>query len=257
MKYVEKYANYLDSEGTIHLFEKLQKSLGDKLEPTAVECGITKASVYGWKTRKGDVKYTTKLKILEKLIEKLPLETFLYLTEKLLRSSSETLLSSLSTIFEQTFDAKDETEFLETVRMFENITEKYAGLIYKNRELEVAKLFLTMKEFSNSKNYRWRPRQTILLEYDAVKNLIPQIVASWFYSGFPQSTTELSERNNLPLDIVEDVYDEFNQQFLSMENESGKGDLNRKYFGIASTAASNLNRKTNPKPLLNKSWKPE
>lgn len=238
-EYIKKYANYVDSEGIIHLFDKLQKHLGDKLEPTAEKCGITKASVYGWRTRKEDVKYSTKIKILETLIEKLPLETFLYITDNLYAASSETLLSSLSTIYEQTFDAKNEEEYLKTVRMFEDIVNKYAGLVYKNRDLEVNKLFLSMKLFAKSKNYHWMPHQTILLDYNVVKQLIPQIVGSWFYTGFPQSFEEVAERNNLPMDIVQDVYDEFNRQLITMPQSTSKNIFpERTYFGI--NTAGNL-----------------
>ncbi|MCH8915848.1 MAG: hypothetical protein IIA82_08420 [Thaumarchaeota archaeon] len=240
MKYIEKYANYLDSEGTAHLFDKLQKEFGNKLEPTAAECGIAKASVYGWRARKEDVKHSTKVKVLETLIEKLPLETFYYLTDKLYNSSSETLMSYLSTLYEQSFDAKDEDEYLKTVRIFENMVKEYAGLIYKNRDLEVNKLFLTMNDFAKSKNFHWIPQQTILLEYTAMRMLIPQMVASWIYPTFPHSLEELTERGNLPLDIVQDVHDELNKQILSMPLLSDEDISSRMYIGLA---AANLPRK--------------
>ena len=231
MKYIEKYANYLDSDGTAHLFDKLQKESGGKLEPTAAECGIAKASVYGWKTRKEDLKHITKVKVLEKAIEKLPVDTFLYLTDRLYKSSSETLLSCLSTLYEQSFDVNNEDEYLKTVHVFENIVKKYGGIIYKNRDLEVNKLFLSMSDFAKSKNYHWFPHQTVLLEYTAVKQLIPQMVVSLFYPNFPQSPEELAKRNNLPLDIVQDVNDEFNKQMSLMPQVPGSSIPERTYFG--------------------------
>ena len=244
MKYEEKYANYLDSEGAILLFDKLQKEFGNKLEPTATECGITKASVYGWRTRKEDVKHSTKVKILETSIEKLPLDTFLYLTDKLYKSSSETLLTCLSTLYEQTYDAKNADEFLKTVNMFENIVKKYAGLIYQEHDLEVNKLFLSMNDFAKSKNFHWMPHQTVLLEYTAVQQLVPQMVAMWFHPTFPHSIEELAERRNLPLDIVQDVYDELNKQVLSMPLSPNEEIGERMYVGVST--AANLPRKTEP-----------
>ena len=243
MEYVEKYANYADSEGIIDLYDKFEKSLRENRTLAAKECGITKASVYGWKTRKEDLKHSTKVKILETLIKKLPLETFLYLTEKLYNSSSETLLSCLSTLYEQSFDANNEGNFLRTVKAFENIVEKYAGLIYKNRDLEVNKLFLTLNSLAKSKNYHWIPHQTVLLEYTAVQQLIPQMVASWFYPTFPHSIEELAERSNLSLDIVQDVNDELNKQVLSLPLLTGEDIGARTYVGLTGTAA-NLPRKT-------------
>jgi len=243
MKYEEKYANYLDSEGTAYLFGKLQKKSGGKLEPTAAECGIAKSSVYGWRTSKEDVKHVTKVKVLEKAIEKLPVDTFLYLTDKLYKSSSETLLSCLSTLYEQSFDANNEDEYLKTVNVFENIVKEYGGLIYENRDLEVNKLFLSMNDFAKSKNYHWIPHQTVLLEYTAVQQLIPQMVASWFYPTFPHSMGELAERSNLPLDIVQDVNDELNKQVLSLPLLPDENIGTRTYVGITGTAA-NLPRKT-------------
>ena len=242
MKIVEKYANYADSDGIISLYDKFEKSLENNRTLAAKECGLTKASVYGWESRKEDLKHSTKVKILETLIEKLPLETFHYLTDKLYSASSETLLAYLSTLYEQSFDTKNENEFLKTVNIFEKMVEEYGGLIYKNRDLEVNKLFLKMNYFAKSKNYQWTPHQTILLEYESVRLLIPRIVASWFYSSLPQTPEELAKRTMLPIDIVRETYDEFKKQF-SLFPKPQEEDIARVYVGVDTTGTKK------PQPL--------
>ena len=216
MSIVEKYADFVNTEGIISLFDKYQKSLGDNRSLAANECDITPKSVYDWENLKENVKHSTKVKVLEKIIEDLPVETFSYLTHKLFDSSTETLMSCLTTLYEMSFDAKDEKEYLTCVNEFENTSRKYAGLIYKHRDLEVNHMFSKLSGYAKSQNYHWNPHQTILYDSEMVKQMIPQIISSWVYYGLPISAEELSARTKFPLDIVSTVGNELNQQLLSL-----------------------------------------
>lgn len=223
MSMIEKYANYVDTEGIITLFGKYQKSLGDNRTLAAKECDITPKSVYDWEALKENVKHSTKVKVLEKIIEDLPVETFSYLTQKLYDSSTETLISCLTTLYETSFDAKDEKEYLQTVKEFENVTRKYAGLIYKHRDLEVNHMFSKLSTYAKSQRYHWKPQQTILYDSETVKQMIPQIISSWIYYGLPMSAEELASRNKFPLEFVKSVEEGLDQQLLSHPPlESGK-----------------------------------
>lgn len=214
MSEIERFANYVDSDVIVDLFDKYQKHLGDNRTLAAKECGITPKSVYDWENRSEDVKYSTKMKILEKIIEELPVETFQYITDNLYNSSTETLLTCLSTLYEQAYDTKSEKEYLSVIHMFESITKKYAGLIYNNRELEVNGMFLKLSDFAKKHGYVWTPKQTVLYDLNKIKQIIPQIISSWIYHGLPLSAEELASRTKFPLEVVTTVGSTLNQQLL-------------------------------------------
>jgi len=203
-------------DGIIALFDKYQKSLGDNRTLAAKECDITPKSVYDWEALKENVKHSTKVKVLEKIIEGLPVETFSYLTQKLYDSSIETLMSCFTTLYEMSFDAKDEKEYLQHVNEFENINRKYAGLIYKHRDLEVNHMFSKLSSYAKSQNYHWDLHQTVLYDSEMVKQMIPQIISTWVYYGLPLSAEELAARTKFPLEIVSTVGNELNRQLLSL-----------------------------------------
>lgn len=215
MSLIDKYANFVNTEGIISLFGKYQKILDDNRTLAAQECGITTKSVYDWETLKENVKHSTKVKVLEKIIEELPIETFSYLTQKLYDSSTETLMACLTTLYEQSFDAKDEKEYLQHVNEFENLNTKYAGLIYKHRDLEVNHMFSKLSSLAKSRNYHWKIHQEVLYDLDTVKQVIPQIISSWIYHGLPLSAEEIASRTKFPLKIVRAVGNELNQQLFS------------------------------------------
>ncbi len=214
MSIVEKYASLIETEGIIELFDKFEKSKNGNRTLAAKECDITTKSVYDWTKLKENVKLSTKMKVFQKIMEEMPVETFSYLTKKLYDSSTETLMSCLTTMYEQSFDAKDEKEYLQYVHEFENISKEYAGLIYKHRDLEVNHMFSKLYSFAKSHTFDWKPHQTVLYDSEQVKQMIPQIISTWVYHGLPVSAEELASRTKFPLEIVRTVGEELNQQLL-------------------------------------------
>jgi len=247
----EEYVDYLDSNGAIELFDKFKKSLDDNRELASKECDISKKSTYEWDGRKGDLKRSTKIKILDKAIEQFPVESFQFITQKLYNAGTETMMTCLSTIFEQTYDSKDSFEFKQHVNEFELMTKQYAGLIYKHRDLEVNHMFLKLKRFSDNHKYNWKPAQTILYDYESLKKIIPKIVGSYIFYSFPHSAEELAERENLPLDLVNDIHNELNDQLFSLPFSPDDSPSRRLYVGVKSdslppiTAASTHSSRSN------------
>lgn len=216
MRYVEKFANYVDSDEIAELFDKYQKKLGDNRTLAAKECGITPKAVYDWTKGKEGVKQSTKIKILETLLEKAPVETFLHMTNNLHTSSLETLLAGLSSLYEKSFEVESEREYLELTKLFENITREYSGLIHNNKGLEVSRMFAKLHDLAKRKGYDWKPHQTILYDLDEVKQMLTQIIGLWVYGGLPQSAEELAARTKFPLEIVSDIGYEINQQLMQV-----------------------------------------
>lgn len=232
MSIVEKYASLVETEGIIELFDKFEKSKDGNRTLAAKECDITTKSVYDWSKLKENVKLSTKMKVFQKIMEQMPVETFSYLTKKLYDSSTETLMSCLTTIYEQSFDAKNETEYLHHVHEFEKISKEYAGLIYNHRDLEVNHMFSKLHSFAKSESFDWKPSQTVLYDSEKVKQMIPQIISTWVYHGLPLSAEELASRTKFPLEIVQTVGDELNQQLLAQPPIENSGTITDMEGGV-------------------------
>lgn len=218
MSCAEEYSDYVDSDEIKELYTDYEQKSGGNRTLASKDCGITPASVYNWDTLKEDVKHSTKVKILENLLEKYPAETFEHITQNLYDKCTEVLLSCISTIYERTFDTTSENEYLDSVHYFESVAKQYAGQIYHQHELEVNNMYLKLSQFAKSKNYDWKPKQTTLYGLNEVKQMIPQIISSWVYSGLPQTPEELANHTKFPLDIVAEVGSQLNQQLSSSES---------------------------------------
>lgn len=212
VNYAEEFVNHVDSDEIKELYANYEKKHNGNRALATREIGITPPVIYSWDITKGDVKHSTKVKILEKMFEKYPAETFEHITQNLYEKCNDTLLSCLSTMYEKTFGVTSEKEYLNSVHAFESITEKYAGQIYHQNELEVNNMYFGLSQFAKSNGYNWKPNQTVLYNMNEVKAMIPQIISSWVYYGLPQTAEELANRTKFPLEMVNDVVNTLQSQ---------------------------------------------
>ncbi len=140
----QQYAKLLDEEDILKLF--------GKLEEAAVKCDLTE----DWKTLKGDMKTSTKEKVLEQLLEYLPLETMDYLTRKLFDSSSSLFMAYLTTLYERALVTNDRSQFLELANSFEQARDKYFSLISKKNGREIDDLTVILRKHSKRIGSTWK-----------------------------------------------------------------------------------------------------
>lgn len=216
----EKYATFVNARMVKELFSTLTKHLGDNTSKAAEECDLTRKTVYDWDNSKEEVKMSTKVKVLETLIEKLPAETLLYLTQQLRDAGADVLMSYLSTLYEKTFDAENNEDAGRQLKEFEKATKMFAGVIYQKLDTETNNLTRQLSIFAGSKNIQWTPKPIKLYDYDTLNEIIPRIINSWVYFGLPQSPEELSSRLKVPLEITEIVGKTLNEQFLPIQQKS-------------------------------------
>ncbi len=210
----EKYASLVNAEMIMTLFEKLTKYLGDSRAKAADECGITRKAIYDWDNLKEEIKLSTKEKVLDQLLEQMPVETLDYLSKQMHDYSSDAIMSYLSTIYEKTFDTKTESEFLQLTNRFEDATKRYAGLIYKKLDYEVDDMAKQLVSLAKSNSILWKPTLIHLYDSEDLKKIIPQIINAWIYYGLPQTPEELSLRLKVPLEVVNVVGQTLNKEFF-------------------------------------------
>lgn len=207
----KKYGGLINAEGVRELFSKLERHLGDNRTKAAEECAITRKAIYDWENLRQDIKLENKIKVLETLIEKLPVDSLEYLTKLMHDNGSEALMSYLSVIYQQACDAGTEQEFLFSANQFENAIRNFAGLAYKKLDYEVTDMIANLVSHAKSQHFNWTPKQFHLYDSDSIKQMIPQIISSWIYLGMPQTLEELTERSKFPLEVVNIVSDTLKQ----------------------------------------------
>jgi len=212
----EKYASLVNADMVKTLFEKLAILLGDNRTKAADECGLTRKAIYDWDNLKEEIKLSTKEKVLEQSLEQMPIETLDYLTKQMHDSSSDVLMSYLSSIYERVYDTKKESDFLQVTGKFEDATRTYAGLIYKKLDYEVDDMMKELSLFAKSQNIKWMPHPVHLYDSNDLKKIIPQIVNSWIYYGLPQTPEELASRLKIPKDVVDIVGETLNREFYPL-----------------------------------------
>jgi hypothetical protein len=139
----QQYAKLLDEEDILKLF--------GKLEEAAVKCDLTD----DWKTLKGEMKTSTKEKILEQLLEYLPLETMDYIIRKLFDSSSSLFVAYMTTLYEKALGTNDRSQFLELANSFEQTRDRYFGLISNKNEREIDDLTIILRKHSRRIGSTW------------------------------------------------------------------------------------------------------
>lgn len=209
----EQYAGFITKDMILSLFEKLKRHLGDNMAKTAEACDLTRKTAYDLE-KSMDIRLSTKEKVLEQLLEQIPLPTLEYLTKQMHDASSDSLMSYLSTIYEKAFDTHDKDEFLKLSNEFEFATKNFAGLVYKKLDFEVSDMLHGLQEWASQNNIDWKPKEFHLYDSETIKKVVPEIINMWIYSSFPMSKEELANRNKVPLGLIDVVGNTLNQTFF-------------------------------------------
>lgn len=174
MKFVSKYANLVNQSDSIELFNLLEKKLGSR-KAAAIACGLTRKTAYDWHNAK-DLKFDTKVKLLNALIEKLPDETLEYLISISVDNASDILMVYLSALYESAISATDRELFFKKIAQFDEIRDKYAGLVTGRFDLEVNNHISYLKQKAKEFHLDWIPLPSPMLTMDKVDTLIPMII---------------------------------------------------------------------------------
>lgn len=157
MSYLAKeYANLLNDETVISLFEELIKINKGNRTKAAKKCGLSRKTVYDWPATKEDIKLSTKIKVLDEAFNQIPEESLEKIMERLSDSGTDVLTSYLSSIYEKAFSAKSKKNLSVLLDRFNIISEKYSGWIYKNLDFELEDMMEKLASYSETKNIDWK-----------------------------------------------------------------------------------------------------
>lgn len=197
----QKYAYLLTKEDTRQLFKSLEKVCGS-IKNAALKCGIQRKTVYDW-PKTGDVKLTTKTKILEASIKTRPDYTLHFLLERSEERASEILYVMLTRFFERAMTQElDRRTFAAIAKKFGWIRKRHAGLIFGHLEEEVGDMSQHIRERAENLQVilPFTPIET--MKAAQMLELLPTIVKMLPEKETPAGHHELAIKFNLPIELV-------------------------------------------------------
>lgn len=212
MESVSGYTSLLNPNDVIQLFNLLEKSLGSRAA-AADACGLTRKTAYDWKSVK-DLKFDTKIKLLNTLMEKLPEETLDYLTQKSVSGASDTLIVYLSTLYESIIDETEPESLIRKLEFFDEKRNQYDSLITGKFDSEISDKIFHLKQKAKEFYLNWIPKPPSMMTVEQSCILIPIIIKE-IISRKDVTNKQISEELNVSEELIKATRDSL-QQTLSL-----------------------------------------
>ena len=197
----EKYAYILTKEDILQLFKTLEGVYGS-ISRAARETGIQRKTAYDW-PETGDVKLTTKIKILESSIKTKPDYTLNFLLERSEERASEILYVILTRLFERAMNEKlDPKNFVAVAKKLERMRKRHAGLVFEHLEEEVEDMSRLIRQRSYDLNVSLPPVAIETMKSTQVLEILPTIARSLPEVQTPAGYLEIARARNVPLELV-------------------------------------------------------
>lgn len=197
-----KHASLLSLEDVIELFSLLEKSVGNHAA-AADACGLTRKTTYDWYSVK-DLKLDTKVKLLNTLMQKLPVETLEYLTSKSVNNASDILMTCLSAMYESIMEIRERELLLDKLELFNKVHIQYAGLLEGKYDVEVSNSIYYLKQKAKELNVEWIPKPSPIITVEHARILIPMIIRE-IISKHDIVDKKLSDEFNISEELIKDI----------------------------------------------------
>lgn len=144
---IKEYSHLLTKEESVNLFDKLIQYYGSRIKASK-ECKVIPKTTYNW-LKTLTMRAETKRKILRKFIEAHPEEAFDLMAKKSVESSINIIYLLLSHSYENIFFSETNEEINKSIQNFENMIEKYEGIIQQHMSAEILDMRNSIKKLSS------------------------------------------------------------------------------------------------------------
>jgi len=202
---VSKYAGSLSKEDAEELFSKLVKACGS-ISEACRKCGIQRKTTYDWPSVKS-LKSLTKEKVLKAMLEVDLEEALSFLLSRSKEDTVDLLSTNLSYLYEKAMSEDIGRErFLNAIEKFEEIRQKYAGLVFEELEEEVGDMAHFIKERATELNVPL-PTETInTIKSSQILEMLPIVVDAIYHRGYIRDPSELAKDLSVPKELVEVLF---------------------------------------------------
>ena len=192
----QKYAEILEAEDIIELFENVKKAFGST-EKAAEKCEIARTTPYAW-NRVNYVKTITKTKVLKASLETNLISTLGLLTNKSKNRTGDILLAYLSAIFQEAM-VEDQSNFENTLDRFLSVRQEYYGLINDALRDEVNLMYKTISEKALRLDINLPQNSIATIDTDRIIEMIPYVISDLAIRKI--DPVEITNKYGLPLEI--------------------------------------------------------
>ena len=221
--YADKYATMLTGRDIAMLFEHL-KNITSRSEAARI-CELERRTTYYWQDNK-EMRFQTKRRVLQALLEKDYLFTLKYLCEKTFDISNETIDLYLKTIYENAMNPDiDPESFKKLVAEFYETRIKYAPSISASMNDIVSDLSRNLLEQATTLNVPIPKMPLATMTAEEVVNKLPYLIRTLPIGITENGLNQLEGQLNLPRDLIKlasdvktEVCSNIESHGLSVEN---------------------------------------
>lgn len=212
---VEKYAHLLAMKDIVDLFQRLEETVGNKTEAARM-CGLERKTTYGWKLTR-EIRLKTKKKILAALIENLTEETLDFIVQRSAEASADVLRIYLSALYEKTMDENMTVpEFIRLTSKFNQIKQKYAGLVVDRLQVEVGNMSRHIVERADELGISFRPSPIDIVKLTEFSMLIPNLIRTISAVGPYTPDDEIGSIFNIPKEFVDNLSTALHDNYIAI-----------------------------------------
>jgi len=197
----EKYAHMLTRTDIIHLFGRLEETVGNRSQAARI-CGLERRTIYGWDTTR-EIRSRTRERILAVLLENLTEETLEFLTRRSVESSTDVLYTYLSSMYEKAMsEGTDNQEFSRLATRFDQTKQQYEGLLAGTLQNEISAMLQHTLVRAKEIGLAFRPLPNDIVRLTEFCRLIPDIVKAVATLSPYVPHNEIAKIFNLPAGFI-------------------------------------------------------
>jgi hypothetical protein len=188
---------------------------GNKAKAARI-CGLERKTTYGWK-RTREIRLKTRKKILTALIENLTEETLDFIVQRSAESSADVLRIFLSALYEKAMDEHIATpEFVRLASKFDQIRQKYSGLVVENLASEVGNMLGYFMERVDELGISFRFSPINMVKLTEFSLLIPNLIKTISVVSPYTPDNEIAKVFNIPKEFIDTFSEALRDNYIAI-----------------------------------------
>jgi len=189
--------------------------IGNKAQAARM-CGLERKTIYGWKLAR-EMRLKTKKKILATLIESVTEETLDFIVQRSTEASADVVRIYLTALYEKAMDENiTSSECIRLTSKFDQMRQKYAGLIVDRLEIEVGNMLRSIIERANELDMPFSPSPINIVRLREFAVLVPNLIRTISTISPYTPDDEIAQIFNLPREFVSTMSTALHDNYVSI-----------------------------------------
>jgi len=189
--------------------------VGNKTEAAKI-CGLERKTTYGWESAK-EIRLKTKKKVLAVSIENVTEETLDFLVKRSSEASADIVRIYLTALYEKSMDENiTSSEFIRLTSKFDQIRQKYAGLVIDRIEVEVGNMLRHIIERADQLGTSFKPSPINTVKLREISLLMPNLIKTISAVSPYVQNGEIATIFNIPKEFVDSVSTALYENYIAI-----------------------------------------